>query len=186
MGGARYLILHGWQGSSPEHWQSWLARRLGPEAAYPALPDPDRPRLAPWMARLHAELRALTEDPVVLCHSLGCVLWLHHVAAGHDGFPRPARVLLVAPPGGVRIPELAEFLPAPLDAGAVAAAAGETRLVCSDDDPYCPGGAARRYGEPLGVTSEVIEGGAHLNTDAGYGPWPAVEAWARGERPSIL
>ena len=24
----RALILHGWQGSGPDHWQSWLAGRL--------------------------------------------------------------------------------------------------------------------------------------------------------------
>lgn len=186
MGAARYLILHGWQGSSADHWQTWLARRLNSAASYPALPDADHPRLGPWMDALHRELTALDEDPVLLCHSLGCVLWLHHVDAGHDGFPRPARVLLVAPPGGVRIAELADFLPAPLDAEAVAAAAGETRIVCSDDDPYCPGGARTRYGEPLGLPTEVIAGGGHLNTDAGYGPWPAVEAWARGDRATVL
>ena len=186
MAGAKYLILHGWQGSSLGHWQPWVARRLRPEVAYPSLPDPDFPKLGPWMEALHAALRDLEEAPVVLCHSLGCILWLHHAAAGHAGFVRPSRVLLVAPPGGVRIDELSDFLPAPLDAGAVAAAAEVTRLVASDDDPYCPGGALARYGEPLGLETDVIAGGGHLNTDAGYGPWPAVEAWARGERESVL
>jgi hypothetical protein len=88
------------------------------------------------------------------------------------------RVLLVAPPSaGAGMPEIEEFVPPPLDAEAVAIAARSTRMVCTPDDPYCPGGAAALYAEPLGLPADEIPGGAHLNTDAGYGPWPAVEAW---------
>ena len=63
--------------------------------------------------------------------------------------------------------------------------ARETRLVCADDDPYCPGGAAAVYGEPLGLPVDLIPGGGHLNTDAGYGPWPGVEAWVRGAASTV-
>ena len=38
------LILHGYLGNSPEHWQTWLAGRLE-GARYPELPDPEHPRL---------------------------------------------------------------------------------------------------------------------------------------------
>ena len=54
----RFLILHGWEGSGPEHWQSWLAERLraaGEVVAYPALPDPYAPRLGAWLRALDAE-----------------------------------------------------------------------------------------------------------------------------------
>jgi predicted alpha/beta hydrolase family esterase len=185
MGPVRHLIVHGWQGSGPGHWQRWLARRLS-DVAFPVLPAPDRPRLGEWMDALRAELER-TCDPVVLCHSLGCMLWLHHAASRDADAPRASRVLLVAPPGpSARFAEIAEFLTAPLDPGALAAAcAGETRLVCSDDDPYCSEGADGFYGVPLGIPTEVIPGGGHLNTDSGHGPWPAVEAWARGERPTL-
>ena len=48
--------------------------------------------------------------------------------------------------------------------------------MCSDaGDPYRPEGPD--LFEPLGVPMDVIPGGGHLNTDAGYGEWPAVEAW---------
>ena len=43
-----YLILHGYQGSGPGHWQTWLAGRLRAGDAvvhYPDLPDADRPQL---------------------------------------------------------------------------------------------------------------------------------------------
>jgi uncharacterized protein len=167
-----YLILHGYQGSGPGHWQTWLAGRLrcnDAEVHYPDLPDADAPQLPAWRDALARELDAIAEPPVVVCHSLACLLWLHHVAGGG----KPAeRVLLVAPPSRAGAPEVLEsFFPAP------AVDLGETaRLVYADDDPYCPEGATAVV---PGVPADLLPGQGHLNPDAGYGAWPAVEAWAR-------
>jgi predicted alpha/beta hydrolase family esterase len=112
----------------------------------------------------------------VLCHSLACFLWMHHSL--RRGIEPVARVLLVAPPSPHwREPAAATFLPPPYDPAALAAAAGETLLVCGDGDPYCPERADRAFPE---LQAEVVAGGGHLNADAGYGPWPWVEAWSRG------
>lgn len=165
-----FLILHGLQGSGPGHWQSWLAARLraaGERVSFPDLPDADMPSLPAWREALEVELDALPA-PVVVCHSLACLLWLHHVADGGN----QARVLLVAPPSGSSgVPEVDPFLPAPLPR------LDGARLVCSDNDPYCPEGAAALYGEPLGIAVDLLPGDGHLNPEAGYGSWPAVEAW---------
>jgi hypothetical protein len=175
-----FLILHGYQGSGPGHWQTWLAGRLRAADAtvvYPDLPDADQPQLRSWLLALGGELDALASPPVVLCHSLACLLWLHHAAAGG----KPAtRVLLVAPPSPQsELEALQSFLPVPLDANALGASAPEgARLVCADDDPYCPERADVAYRE-LGLRGDIIPGGGHLNPDAGFGPWPEVEAWAR-------
>jgi predicted alpha/beta hydrolase family esterase len=166
------LILHGWQGNSPQHWQTWLAERIR-GVIYPELPDPHHPELEAWLGALE-RLRP-AEEHLVVCHSLGCLLWMHHLARGG----RPARALLVAPPcEGFDAPEIASFFPVP----DVTHAAG-SRLVCSDDDPFCPGGAGSRYGRGLAV--DVLPGQGHLNATAGYGPWPEVEAWCRGQDRAI-
>lgn len=175
------VILHGWQGSGPDHWQSWLAGQLraaGREVRYPDLPDPDAPALEGWLAALPATLDGLPDDGFdVVAHSLGAVLWLHHVAAG-TASPRPARVALVAPPSPhTTIPEIAAFFPPPLDIDTVRRAADGTALVGSDNDPYSPEGIAVAYGRPLKMSTTIIAGGGHLNTDAGYGEWPAVLDW---------
>jgi hypothetical protein len=188
----RTLILHGWQGSGPGHWQSWLAERLaerGAHVQYPALPDCDVPCPDRWGLALHAELAALAAEPgerVVIAHSLGCVLWLREaarIAPDH----RVDRVALVAPPcPGAKVPELANFYPTGADKAAIDAAAGDTRLVCSDNDAYCPGrGAAEHWGGPLELVVDLLPGAAHLNVEAGYGPWPEMEAWALGEVESL-
>jgi predicted alpha/beta hydrolase family esterase len=192
MSGLRTLILHGWQGSGPEHWQSWLARRLhdaGAHVQYPELPDCDVPCPDRWGAALHRELRALAAgdgERVVIAHSLGCVLWLREAARLRRGH-HVDRVALVAPPcPGSKVPELAQFFPTGADKAAIDAAAGRTRLVCSDDDPYCPGrGAAEHWGEPLQLDVDLLPGAGHLNAEAGYGPWPEMEAWALGRQATL-
>ena len=72
------------------------------------------------------------------------------------------------------------FFPTGADREPSRAAAADTRLVCSDDDPYCPGGAARHSAGRCDLPVDLLPGTGHLNTEAGFGPWPAVEAWAQG------
>jgi predicted alpha/beta hydrolase family esterase len=171
-------VLHGWTGSGPDHWQTWLARRLaerGEKVAYPALPRPDEPRLDEWLEALREELARLGGERVVLCHSLACILWLQHARSTEE---RVDRVLLVAPPSpSVELPGVEGFFPLEVTAEDVGRAAASTRLVCAPADPYCPEGADTLFGRPLGLPTDVVPGGSHLNTDAGYGPWPAVEEW---------
>jgi len=174
------VIIHGWQGNEPDHWQTWLAGQLteaGREVRYPDLPDADAPQLDAWLATLDATLKGLPDDGFdVVCHSLGGLLWLHHVHAG--GGPRPARVVLVAPPSPrTTVPELAPFVPVPFEIDLVRHASDGTVLVGSDNDPYCVEGAAVAYGRPLKMPTTVIAGSGHLNVEAGYGPWPAMLDW---------
>ena len=172
-----FLILHGWQGSGPDHWQTWLAGRLGHEAGYPDLPEPDTPWLDVWLEVLDAELaRCRDRRCVVVCHSLSCVLWLHHAARTVG--PPVERALLVAPPSqAVDNDDLHGFFPLSVEPADLARAAASTRLVCSENDPYCPEGAVSVYGEPLGIETDLIPAAGHINPEAGYGPWPAVERW---------
>ena len=170
-----FLILHGYGGSGPEHWQTWLAERLrgaGETVAYPDLPAPEEPRLEAWRDVLD---RTLVDGATVLAHSLSCLLWLH---ACPEAGARAARVLLVAPPSKAGAPPgLDPWFTAPLDPAALRA---ETRLVCAPYDEYCPEGAARTYAEPLGIPVDELPGAGHVNPETGYGPWPAVEAWCYG------
>jgi serine hydrolase len=182
-----FLILHGLSGSGPGHWQRWLAERLtqdGQAVRFPDLPDPDSPDPEAWRRVLLAELPELEGDErVVICHSLSCITWL----AAADELERPVdRVALVAPPSlGAGLPEIEAFFPVTATADDVARAAAHTRLVCADNDPYCPEGAAALYGGPLGLPIDLHPGRGHLNVDAGLGPWPAMEAWAQGAKNGV-
>jgi predicted alpha/beta hydrolase family esterase len=183
-----FLIVHGLEGSGPEHWQTWLAARLrerGHEVAYPSLPDAKSPRAHAWLDALDAELAGFAgAEATVLCHSLGSLLWLHHAA--RRSALQVARVLLVAPPQpDDEDTDSVGFRPTPLDRDGVAAAAVETRLVCSTNDPWCSPETSQRIGEAIGIPIDWLENAGHINTDAGFGPWPAVEAWALADAERI-
>jgi predicted alpha/beta hydrolase family esterase len=175
------VILHGWRGDEPGHWQSWLAEELaaaGREVRYPVMPDADTPERESWLCALRGTLTGLPDDGFdVVAHSVGALLWLHHASVG-DTSPRPARVALVAPPSPAPpIPEIESFFPVPLDVDLVRHAADGTVLVGGDDDPYTPEGIAVAYGRPLKMPTTIVAGGGHLNVDSGYGPWPAMLDW---------
>ena len=165
----RVLILHGLDGSGGDHWQSWLAEQLGDDAVFPDLPDASAPRLQPWLDALD---RVTREDDVVVCHSLACILWLHA--------RKPAsRVLLVAPPSaGSGVAAIADFFPVEVERPR-----SEALLVCSDNDPYCPEGAASLYGADIPV--KLMSGAGHINPDAGYGAWPWVRDWVQGAKKGV-
>ncbi|MGZ4397591.1 MAG: RBBP9/YdeN family alpha/beta hydrolase [Gaiellaceae bacterium] len=180
-----FLLVHGLEGSGPEHWQSWLAGRLrdrGEQVSFPSLPDAANPRLETWLEALRAELLRLpAPETTAICHSLGCLLWLHHAARE----PREpiARALLVAPPQpDVDDPQSPGFRPTPLDRKGAFDAARETLLVCSSDDPWCTRDTSRRIGETIEAPISWLEAAGHVNAETGYGPWPGVEAWALGEQ----
>ncbi|MBG0563058.1 RBBP9/YdeN family alpha/beta hydrolase [Actinoplanes aureus] len=180
-----FLLLHGWQNRRPPaHWQHWLAgelTRLGHPVDYPQLPHPDHPDLDTWLTELQTRVAALPgRRRTVLCHSLSCLLWLN--AAARSAVPVPVdRVLLVAPPSReitLSLPEIAAFaVPETLTPDHLRAAAKHTRLIGTDNDPYCPAGPAPAYGDRLDIPTLVLPGAAHLNVDAGYGSWPSLLDW---------
>jgi predicted alpha/beta hydrolase family esterase len=145
---------------------------------YPDLPDPFDPYPHAWLGALRPQLEALGGERIVICHSLACLLWMLHARSGARN--AASRVLLVAPPCTDEVAPVVRFQPDGVDAGQMRAAAGSTRMLCSDNDPYCPAGAVARFGEPLELDHALVPGGGHLNPDAGYGPWPEIEDWALG------
>lgn len=187
------LLLHGLGGSGPEHWQTWLAGELaahGAQVDVPLFTDPDAPELEVWLGELRAHLAAAPTgvERVVAAHSLACLLWLHHAATLTDPALRVDRVLLVGPPspryaGEVAIP--AEFLDCPLEPDAPRAASADTRLVVGEGDPFCSLEQAKELAGALRLDLDVVVGGAHLNAEAGYGPWGAALKWVRSNRTPL-
>jgi uncharacterized protein len=191
-----FLLLHGWGGNKPEHWQEHLNRKLkeaGATVYYPQMPNPAAPELSAWLARAKEELATIgAQSPgaklTVLAHSMGSITWMH-VAADHGaaGSPLADRVLLVAPP--YILPQapppdapasVAAFFPPPFDPVAVRAAANETLLVASDTDDYATFDQSSGYAAKLGVPIHLLKGAGHISPYYGYGEWPWVLEWCLG------
>lgn len=185
-----FLLLHGWGGNKPAHWQEHLARGLqaaGADVRSPKMPDPMAPNPAAWMDALHAALADIPADATltVLAHSLGAINWMHHAAMNRQIGPQAARVLLVAPPYVIReIPPLdappgaADFFPPPLSKAGIAAVGHDTVLVASDTDDYATFDQSSAYADGLSVPIHKLAGAGHISPFYGYGEWPWVLDWA--------
>ncbi len=160
------LILPGWQGSGPAHWQSlWQACQ-----GYQRVDQHDwlRPLRGDWIARLEDVVLSTTEPAVLVAHSLGCVLvaaWAGHTRNAH----RVKGALLVAP-GDVEREALRPVLPSwsPIPQQALPF---KSTLVASRSDPYCSFVRAQAFGAAWGSRWVDLGDAGHINADSGLGDW---------------
>jgi len=177
------VIVYGYDGSGPGHWQRWLEAELRRQAVpvlFPELPDPLQPQKDVWVAGLADVVARSQGAPVTfVCHSLGC--WaLDHFLAEHGARGIHAG-LLVAPPSPYLLFEPVDsFLPPPRSRAAWAPLAGRSLLVGSDNDDFTSADELREIADSIGIGCQVIPGAGHVNTAAGYGPWPFVLEWLAG------
>lgn len=189
----RFLMVHGVHHRRPrEHWQWWLTealRQRGEQVLYPQLPAPDQPSMSEWLDHLHAELAQLgDQERVVVCHSLGCALWLR-AAETMPAELRVTRVLLVSPLGEQAFTAAngnEQFKLERVDRELLAAASTKPpHVVVSATDPYAPA-APRAWSAALGLDCDVLPAAGHITPADGYGPWPAVLAWCLYEQTPVL
>jgi len=175
------VIVSGYEGSGPGHWQRWLdaeLRRRGAPVLFPELPDPTAPQKDAWVAAL-SEVVVTAGAPVTfVCHSLGC--WaVDHLLAERGAYGVHA-ALLVAPPSPFLLFEPVEsFLPPPRRRDAWATLAQRTLLVGSDNDEFTNADEFEQLARDLGVGCKIIPEAGHINVAAGYGRWPFAPEWLR-------
>ncbi len=162
----RVLILPGWQGSGPGHWQSRWEARHGYQRV--AQHDWQRPLRGDWTARLEEVVTANPGPVLLAAHSLGCLLaawWAAH--SHHAG--RVAGALLVAPPAIERAdnrqqmpgwaPPARQRLPF------------RSIVVASSDDPFGSLESASRLAIDWGSDFVSLGAKGHINADSGLGEW---------------
>ncbi|GIW44250.1 MAG: alpha/beta hydrolase [Candidatus Binatia bacterium] len=173
------VIVHGYDGSGPGHWQRWLHAQLrerGVGVEFPELPDPQWPQCDRWVGELR-EIVTRAPSPVVFAaHSLGC--WaVDHLLARH-GSEGIAAALLVAPPSPYLLFEpVQSFFPAPQSAAAWQPLRANSLLVASDNDPYIDPGEAVNIAHRIGIAARILPGAGHINIESGFGPWPFALEW---------
>lgn len=87
------LIVPGFHGSGPGHWQTWLEGEL-PDARRVGGIDWDTPLLARWAGEVRREIDEAAGAVWLVAHSFGC---LASVVAAADRPHKVAGLLLVAP-----------------------------------------------------------------------------------------
>lgn len=174
------MVLPGWQGSGPGHWQSRWEQVHGYTRVEQH--DWDRPLRGDWTARLEEvlldlpapESSAATAPVILVAHSLGCLLvaaW----AAHSRNTQRVAGALLVAPPDvstPALQPVLASWATWPLQRLPFPAI-----LIASQDDPFCSPARSRDFAQAWGAQWVDAGCAGHLNADSGLGDWPEGHAY---------
>ena len=161
------LVLPGYGDSGPAHWQSlWEAadatcrRVVQRDWLNPALPE--------WRERLDRAVGECDRPPILVAHSLGCVLVAHWAPHARR---RVAGALLVAPADADMLAPVldavASFAPVPLEPLPF-----PSTVVASSDDPYVSVERAEAFARAWGSRFVMIGRAGHINTDAGYGEWP--------------
>lgn len=161
-----FIILPGSGGSGPAHWQSrWESANRAMRRFQPS--NWDLPDFTDWLAALEAAVIAAPEPPVLVAHSLSCLLIAHWQkisqrpvkAAMLVGVPDPASAVFPAygmafaniPQGKLRFASL---------------------VVASTNDPYGSQEYAQDRASQWGSSLAVIGPFGHINADSGLGDWP--------------
>ena len=164
---AEILIVPGYQGSGPEHWQSRWERRLS-TARRVEQAEWSKPIREEWTHAVAAAVNEATKPVVLVAHSLGVAAVVQ--AAAH--FRRyVAGAFLVAPPDvanpNLRPKHLMTFGPYPRDPLPFPSV-----VVASQDDPFSSYETAEDIAGAWG--SLFVDAGfsGHINAESGHGPWP--------------
>jgi predicted alpha/beta hydrolase family esterase len=173
---ADILMVPGWGGSGPDHWQSRWERNLR-TARRVEQDDWDRPDKNAWVGNIIRAVTSSARPAVLVAHSLG----VHAVAHAADKLPRGAisgAFLVAAPnldhPEGFAA-ELGKawpadgfgFRPVPMQRLNFPSV-----LLASADDPFCRIERAREFAAAWGAGLIEIGPAGHINAASGHGPWP--------------
>jgi predicted alpha/beta hydrolase family esterase len=164
---ADILIVPGLGNSDLDHWQSRWESRLS-TARRVDQSDWNQPDPTTWLERMAEAVNAATRPVILVAHSLG-------VATAIGAIPRyrgkVVGAFLVAPPDltnpALEPASLRSFGPYTTDPLPF-----PSITVGSRNDPYSSFEAVEEVAASWG--SLFIDAGeaGHINTDAGYGPWP--------------
>jgi predicted alpha/beta hydrolase family esterase len=165
------LILAGLWNSGPQHWQTlWQGKH--PEFRRVPHRDWNNPQCEEWVAELDAAIAAGEAGaPILVAHSLGCVLAAQWARSGSP--LKVAGAFLVAP-SDVEAPsfpvETGGFAPMPMEKLPFPSV-----VVASSNDPYVSLERARAFAVAWGSTLMVIGDAGHVTDASGYGEWSEGE-----------
>jgi predicted alpha/beta hydrolase family esterase len=167
-----FLIIPGWAGSGPDHWQTHWEQTL-PDARRVEMPDWLHPRREAWTAALDRAVRSTGIAPILVAHSLGCVA-VAHWASRSTASVRGALLVAPADVDRRRVESLADFSPVPR-----ARLRFPSRIIASDNDPFATLEYAARLASDWGSELTVLERAGHINVASGFGHWPEGLMFAR-------
>jgi len=169
------LILPGLSSSGPEHWQT-LWQQSHPEYTRVEQQDWFDPDPANWVRNIEIAVKACSEPPVLVAHSLATIAISYWAQSSHL---RIRGAFLVAP-ADVESPNphselLTAFCPIPLKPLPF-----PSLVVASTNDPYASLERVQLFARSWGSSIQVVGAQGHINTASGLGEWaPGYKLFAQ-------
>jgi|SRR5689334_14456150 serine hydrolase len=160
----RVLIVPGFGGSGPEHWQTRWERADGSMVRI-RMEDWNDRSCARWVEAIEAGIGSVGDPVVVVAHSAGCLAFVHW-AARYRRRVGGALLVAVPDPDGVNFPAAEGFASVPLGKLPY-----PSIVVSSCDDPYGDPRYSKACAEAWG--SELVDVGmaGHINAASNLGDW---------------
>ncbi|NMG43706.1 esterase [Aromatoleum toluvorans] len=168
------LIVPGFHGSGPQHWQSWLQAQLADARRVRGI-DWEAPVLARWAAAVRREIDEAPHAVWIVAHSFGC---LASVVAAADRPERVAGALLVAPADPARFGPLGLYDEHAGPAEELGAWLPREQLgfpcavLASTNDPWVRLTVAAYWADRWGSRFINVGAAGHINIESGFGAWP--------------
>lgn len=162
------ISLPGIGGSGETHWQT-LWEKADPSMMRFCPKNWDHPELNDWIAALDRAIEHSAGAPLLVAHSLACLLVAHWAARRPHRQILGAFLVAVPDPHGVAFPavEAASFRAVPKTALPFPAL-----IVASDDDPYGTMSYTRNQAKAWGAGFIAVGALGHINGASGLGDWP--------------
>lgn len=162
------LIVPGWGGSGPDHWQSRWEARLS-TARRVEQPDWNKPDRAIWTGNLLSAITAATRPVVLVGHSAGNSAIAHAAGALQPG--QVAGAFMVAP-ASERALHAVPGMPADFARTPRGKLPFPALVIGSSNDHYCTVDEAQELAGHWGAEFVLAGEVGHLNVASGHGPWP--------------
>lgn len=181
----KVIVVHGWDGSPGEGWFPWLKDELKQkkiEVKIPEMPEPDFPKIQPWVDKLKLAVGNVDEEMVFVGHSIGCQAILRYLASLPEG-TRVNKVILVAPWTRLNEETLADedtfevagpWMSKEIDWDSVRSKALEFVAIFSKTDPYVPISEREIFQKELDAEIILMEGPGHLGGEDGLEELPQI------------
>lgn len=171
-----FVIVPGWQGSGPDHWQTHWQQQL-PSASRVQVANWDYPDRDDWVQSLDRALQAIDKPVVLIAHSLGCPTVAHWAGLATPFSHKVVGALLVAPADVERstaLEVLRHFGPIPQ-----APLPFKSLLLSSENDHAASAERAAAMADWWGAELQNLGEVGHINPAAGFHQWLEGLSWLK-------
>lgn len=163
----RIIGIHGYRSSPHRDFWPWLEDELkkrGHEVLIPELPDPENPDPEAWTKALVEAARVLTDEDIIVGHSLGGAAALRFLEAA-EARTTPKACVLISTPWFIKDERFRGFFLSDLDHDVLMWRASRFHILHAKDDDVIPVTHGQKYAQVFHGLLETPETGDHFTRE---------------------